>query len=545
MDKHLFDLLHAQMPKINPDIANGLAFKQMQHPEVYVDRLLRIAAQDFPPEVKYDDYHICTPKEEIAELTRKRSSPTTLELSRRDLYMVKFKFKFNNGHHEEDLDPWCLYLPIVSDGGLIVLNGSLYQISPVLTDMGLSVGQDEIFLKTNSNRIKFHRSSYDFLCDGNQISTYVIWSRAHNRSSKPVGNRMTVKADPTLAHYLFAKYGLTNTFNIMANCEVRVGDETTVNAYNCPSDKWVICQSAFHLTTNIRPKGVRDKFWSPSNIRLAIPRDKLNLLTEGLIAGFFYVLDLFPHRFEPNPDYYDNPSLWRILMGIIYWGQGESEGKHLVDINSHIDFLDKEIDVVTQKILASEDVFVNDIYDLFANLIETYSSRVTQGISQLPSMYGKHLVTMDYVMRDVSCAINSFKFAIQPGKRKALTKREVETQGWKHLKSNLVTKITDSAHGEVNSISIPGDNKIFKGTSSLILQPDSGGSKTNNVFNDGDPSRYCHMSIAEVGSIATMSKSEPTGRSRPNPYLLLDGDKVARNPKFIDILDRAQKNIER
>jgi hypothetical protein len=42
-----------------------------------IDRALRIASQDFPPEVKYVDYHVCTPREEFTEMVRKRSNPTT------------------------------------------------------------------------------------------------------------------------------------------------------------------------------------------------------------------------------------------------------------------------------------------------------------------------------------------------------------------------------------------------------------------------------------------------------------------------------------
>lgn len=545
MDKHLFDVLHNTLPRINDDIANGLAFKQMQRPEAYVHRLLQIAAEDFPPEVKYIDYHVCTVREELAELTRRRSSPTTLELSRRDVFMVKYRFSFNNGIRDEELDPWCLMLPIVSEGGLITLNGSLYQISPVAVDEGLSVGQDEIFLKVNSNRLKFHRSNCEFLRDGDQISTYVVWSRAHNRTAKPPGNRMTVRADPTLAHYLFAKFGLTRTFNELANCDVKVGDELMVNAQTCPPDKWIICQSSFHLTKNARPRGVKDKNWRPSNLRLAIPRDKYNLTTEGLIAGFFYVLDLFPHRIESGEDYIDNTSLWRILLGIIYWGEGESEGKHLVDINAHIDFLDKEIDPVTQANLAATEVFVNNIYDLFINIIETYSTRVTSSITQLSSMYGKRLCTIEYVLNDVQYNINGFKFAIQPGKKKALTKREVENQMWKWLKPNLATKINDSSHGEVSSISIPGDNKFFKGSSSLVQQSESGGPKTTPTVSDGDPSKYLHVSIAEFGSVSTMSKSEPTGRSKINAYGRTENDKTVRNPVHAAILDPAQRSIER
>ena len=265
----------------------------------------------------------------------------------------------------------------------------------------------------------------------------------------------------------------------------------------------------------------------------------------GLVSGFFYVLDLFPHRFDSDEDVFENTDLWRVLLGIIYWGEGESEGKHLVDMNAHFDFLDKEIDSVTQKNLESTGVYINDIYGLFVHIIETYATRVTHSITQLSSMYGKKLTTIDYVLQDVQQAINRFKFAIQPNKKKVLTRREVETQIWQYLKPTIVTQITNGRHGEVNSIAIPGDNKFFKGTSTVILQSESGTPKGATTISDGDPSKYLHVSIAENGSISTMSKSEPTGRSRGNPYAYTENDTFERNPIHIDLLDRTQKLIER
>lgn len=422
-------------------------------------------------------------------------------------------------------------------------------------DVGLSVGQDEIFLKVNSNRLKFHRSNCEFTMVGEtadeQVSTYAVWSRAHNKDAKPVGNRMVVKADPTLAHYLFAKFGVTRTFQEMAGCEVHVGDELEINRTTFPLDKWIICRSSFHLTKNCYPRGVKDKkFWYPSKLCLAIPRNKYNLTTQGLIAGFFYVLDLFPRRFDGDESVIDSVELWRVLLGIIYWGEGESEGKHLVDMNAHIDFLDKEIDNVTQKNLESTDVHVNDIWGLFIHLIETYSTRVARSISSLSSMYGKRLVTSDYVMQDIIYQINNFKFSIQPNghssKKRATVKRDIDQQIWSILKTPIISQITGGLrHPEVNSLANPGDNRIFKGTSTLILQSESGGPKNSNAPTDGDPTKYLDISIAEAGSCFTMSKSEPTGRSRLNVNTMTEGDTIIRNPKLIELTDSVQRMIER
>jgi hypothetical protein len=102
-------------------------------------------------------------------------------------------------------------------------------------------------------------------------------------------------------------------------------------------------------------------------------------------------------------------------------------------------------------------------------------------------------------------------------------------------------------HGEVSTVSTPGDNKAFKATA--ILVPQSSSSRTSNkkdraVIND--PSKRLHVSVAEVGGYANLPKAEPSGRSRINPHLQIDEKGVVlRNPEFVPKLDSIQEMLRR
>jgi hypothetical protein len=102
-------------------------------------------------------------------------------------------------------------------------------------------------------------------------------------------------------------------------------------------------------------------------------------------------------------------------------------------------------------------------------------------------------------------------------------------------------------HGEVSTISSPGDNKAFKITSILVPQSGSsrlGSRKDRAVIND--PSKRLHVSVAEVGGYANLPKSEPSGRSRINPHLQVDVKGVVmRNPTHAALLDGIQEQIRR
>lgn len=535
MDKKLFDLVAGCTPRFNDSIVNGLALTHMRSVEGYIDRIMRTAEKDFPPELRYLGYKRCTPHEEHAEVTRRLNNQSTFELARSDLFLVKYFFSFNG----EDLDPVYLYLPFVTDAGIITLRGSTFSISPVLADKAISVGTDSIFIPLNRDKLTFERQIHLFYRNGERETAYVIWSQIYHLSAKDkrIANKSQVRGRTTLVHYLLAKYGLDGMF-AMANAQVVVGPPEDVNPEKYPTSEWVICHS-----TQMKPRGVRDKYYTASNIRLAIRKESYNLTTAGMIAGFFYIVDHFPEYVKPED--VNETRLWRVLMGQLLWGAGGNFGKLYEDVSAHLRSLDGYLDGEAKSYLREDGVNCENLYDLLYEIIDTFSHRLTQSNTQVASMYDKRLMVLRYALKDITNAINKFMFKVTTTKKKPLTKTDVIKHMKRVLKPNLAMSINRD-HGEVSSVSCPGDNKYFKVTSQVTLQADSSGGRGKSKTTAGDPSKFLHSSIAEVGSYNTMGKSEPTGRNKVNPCVRTDADGlIVRDPEKVEVLDRVQRVIQR
>lgn len=223
----------------------------------------------------------------------------------------------------------------------------------------------------------------------------------------------------------------------------------------------------------------------------------------------------------------------------------DSEGKLLNQIDAHMESLDTYVDTNVRDLLQEDNVFVDDLYELFHHINETFTARIAESASQIASMYGKRLTILRYVLSDLTNAIFYVVFALRKAAKKEINKRVIQDIMRVFLKPGLALGINNQ-HVEVGSVSSPSDCMAFKITSNLILQTDigSGNAPSKNVTIDS--SKVLHSSILEVGQIANLPKTEPTGRKRVNPYVNLDSTwTVLRNPEFFEFLDQMQLAITR
>lgn len=537
MDKKLFDYIEDHSPKFNPIIANGLAVSQFQLNEQYIEGIIRCAEPGFPEGMRFERAVRCTPHEAYMVTTAKRNNRRTYELTRSDLYMMKYIFSYQG----EELKPRYLYLPFIKDAGIITLLGSTFMVSPTLADKTISVGTESIFIPLNRDKLTFRRLVHQFICDNQRESAYVVWSAIHHGAKSPrKGVKRTIEVNATNMHYVLCRYGFTRTFKEYANADVVAGMEE-INTDNYPPDQWRICSSQ-----RIKPRGVKGKHYIGSDIRLAIRREHWNLTTASMIAAFFYVADHFPDRFYP--EYLDDVQFWKVLMGHVIFARNESEGKLLIGVETHLLSLDGYVDAMVKEWLREDGVEVNDIYDLFMHVVESFTARITESSPHIASMYGKRYSIHRYVLMDVIKGIFNMLFAIQQvvkkNKLKPLTKKEISDIMQDTMKTEAIIKMNRN-HQEVTSVSSPGDNKVFKITTNVVLQNSSAGKKSGSDATV-EPSKLAHVSIIEVGSPTNLPKSEPSGRSRANVFQILGPDcSITRDPKRQEMLDKIQEQIQR
>ena len=543
MDPALVALIRKNTPPINEDILDGLAVREMRYVERYVDDNIRYAEKDFPEGLVYVNYRRMTPMEQYLKVTEPRNSKSQFDIARNDVYMIALNFEFKGEKIVKHL-----YLPFVRDGGIITIRGSTFAISPVLADKGISLGTDSAFVQIPRARITFKRTRHHFWAGKTRCSPNVVYSWLHNLSRKrlPGGPKPVVTMETTLVHYLFAKYGVFETFRRYHETGIRVGYEDTINAETCPELEWVVCSS-----NQTKPKGLKSKDpYNPCKIRIAIRKCDWEVISESMIAAFFYLADHFPNRIQP--EFLDGSvhelRMWRIMLGIIIGGISGGEGSINEAMDEHMDSLDSYIDAGAKASLAQGDIFVEDLYQLLYYVLEVLSQMAVQSSESISTLYNKQLMVLRYILRDVNESIVRMLFKLKKTAfKKPLTQKDVLKIIQKQLPMDAVLKMNNGGkHGEVNSVSLPGDNKFFKITSNMILQTDSGRKRRSASSGKSDKSKFLHVSIAEIGSYGVLPKSEPTGHTRINPWLVIDQEGcVQRNAKYIELTDSVQKRIRR
>lgn len=537
---HMRTRIIEDTPKLNPSLAHGVAQEHVnatingytRNVEHYIDQIMHSAFDDFIPGFQYLGYRRVTPIEEYREITRKRNSAkSTIDIARHDAYMVEYKFMYEGVPILKHL-----YLPFVGDAGTIHINGSRFVISPILTDRVISVGLNSAFVRLLKAKLTFNRIPHYYTVNDQRENVQVAWSEIYNdKASYSAKVKKTVNAKCTLAHYLFCKHGVQNTFLQFANCNIEVGNPQTINTDTHPPDTWVICKS-----TGVKPKGFGKTLYDNNNLVVAVRLDQYTPMVKNLLGGLFYCVDHFPGRILP--EYVNHTRLWMTLLGHLIWSGNIGEGKLYNDVADHIASLDEYVDNMLSTNLKAIGYDCPTFYHLLAVIIEEFNDWLLTADDKVSTMYNKELSVLYYVCYDITSAIFKLYFKLKAAQKKQLNEKKIVKLMTTILKPGLIFYLSRD-HGEVSTTSASGDNKALKLTSMLVQQSSSSrvrGKKDRRAISA--PENRFHASIAEVGAHVALPKSDPTGKSRINLHLNVSPNGVVRrNPKFTDMLNTIQK----
>ena len=521
-------------PPLNELIANGIAVEHMKSAEKYIDDVWRSVAKEFPSDFEYLGCRRMTPLEEYKESVKKRSVRPTYDVARSDFYMMQYQFAFQG----VKLKPKPIYLPFVTENCTIHISNGRYLVSPVLADRVITIGADYIFIRLLRDKMTFEKLNHHFKVNDERVTVSIIWSDVYHKTEahKKLKNPLKIKC--SLTHYLFCKYGFTETLQRFGQTTPVVGDHTTIDHHQYPPDKWVICKS-----NQTQPKGTGPGPWNPPTLRVAIRREDYERfpIIRNLVAGLFYIVDYFPDRFE-DPSWVDDKRWMMILMGQIIWAPSIPHGKLANDCANHIQSLDDYIDSIMIDKFKEIDKPIVDLYQMFAMLIENFNKWRVDNAGNINSMYGKELNVISFLLETLTFLIVRFNFRLKAAAKKGLKQRDVEN-ALQAVKQGALFSLVKTS-GCLSTTSSPGDNKAFKSTTILIPQTSSqkGGNKDRGSVDD--PTKKLHISVAEVGGYSNTPKSEHSGRGRLNPHtVILDNGLVGRHEDMIPMLDRVQSEL--
>lgn len=524
MDKYMASRVDQDTPRVNPDVARGLAVKHLPHAEEWIDNIWRSVAKDFPPGLAYVGGRRCTPGEELIIEPRKKNDRKIVDIAVSQIYMMRYDFTFMG----KPLTPRYMYLPFVGIAGSIILGGSRFFISPVLSDVVLSYELNNVFVRLLRDKFSIYRENHTVIVNGQRDTTAIAWSLIYHVNKDQKREKKISSANTSLVHYLLCKYGFAGMFQRFTKTNPVIG-KSEINTETYPEEDWLIFST---YNFGLGRYGASRNTTSPTPVRVAVRKTEMTPLVRNLLIGFFYVTDHFSTRVDPA--YVNNPRLWKVLLGHLLFGFACSEGKLHDDADEHINSLSEYIDSFMQHKFRSIGLDVPDIFAFFAIAIEKINEWIMSAPSKINSLYDKELSILYDVLISMTSSIHNLHFKLKTAAKKGLTEKEIENLMNTFIKPKSIISLTRTPPG-VSNMSYSGDNAVMKITTVMVPQRGHQGDD-GDMEALSDPARHLSFSHAEIGNYNNLPKSNPTGDGRVNPCITLDGNgKAIRNPRFDEL----------
>jgi hypothetical protein len=547
-DIELFLEAQEDMPVFSQDILDGLAVKGLLWAKEEVDTLIECAEKAYPEGFEFARSRICSPKEAIIAmsslLSKSSDRDPSIDLAPTDVYLVEYQFTFNG----QDLIKRYLFLPYARTAGLMMIAAKFFSISPVASDPGLSIGPDYVFVRFSRAPVTFRQTLATLNVNGEEVSEYLAYSWLHNRGG---ANNKTNQSDTlviggalaTLPHYLFAKYGLEESFRKFAGTEFELtkidipygGEEKDrweltrecLMAQGYDLSSWTVYSSAHYKPTALKMKTPYKAI--ATNVVMLVPTRNVSKLTSAFVRAFFYMLDHFPEptsgiSFEEYLVELRGEERWKIWMGYIQFGDQYGVGKLTENINHHLASLDQYVDIEARRMFMEEErLDIDDIYQLFCYILNNIEELINNKEEDIGTMYGKRLQTSQYVLRDITASIFRCLFEITNNKKRKFEKEDYNKTLGKYFMPTIIFNLRKTSQKPfMSSVSTPGDNMYPKITSRLVMQAQTSSGRKPSNLNVNDPTSWLHASIAELGNHLVLPKNTPLGRMTLNPTARLD-----------------------
>jgi len=563
-DIELFNELQEDMPSFNQEIMDGLAYTGLEKAKEEVDLLIRCAEGSYPDGFEFLGSVVCSPQEAYSvmasSLTRSDRSTPSVDLAPSDVFLVKYRFAADG----KELYPRYFYLPYVRKGGLIMIAGKQFSISPILTDPCFSVGPDNVFIRMSRAPVTFKRVINTVMINGEQVSKYVAYSWLHHRggnnNKKSESDTLSLgRVMTTLPHYLFCKYGMEEAFKRFAHTSYKLEivdiplddrkdryqltlNELENRGYDLK--KWEVIMSNHVRPSTLKTRGDYNVMATP--IVMLIPKKNLNVLATLFATAFFYIVDHYPtfHDCEELNDSFR----WKIWLGYVLWGDQLGWSKLVENVDSHLASLDDYVDIeVKRMLIEEEELDIDNIYQLFVYILQEMDDLIDKKEEDIGSMYGKRLVTAPYVLRDIFEQIFRCLFEITNNKKRKHTADDYNKILGKYFMPTIIFNLRKtSSKPYMSSVSTPGDNMLFKITSRLVMQAQTSAGRKSSNINVNDPLSRLHPSIAEAGNHLVLPKHSPLGRNTLNVTARLDVKKtIQRKEHMVEVIEHIDEAIHR
>lgn len=555
MDRRLFKELGSKNPVvINEKIANGLPYYTLRTAKEDVDKIIRIASSNLPEGFSFNGSTICNPQEAYRVLTGKINKSSTrgqtIDFAESDFYLTKYHFSFK----DEELTPRYQMLPLWNRGGLLKIGSRQFSITPVLGDRCFSIGQESIFIRLGRAVVTFRTHYHAIEVDGETDTRILTWALLHNRAGSSATGKSSDRIKlgsvyTTMGHYLFAKYGLDDTFKKFMNCKIHLMHEHEMESY---IKEHKLKLEDYHVVKSkrIRPVGFKARVVysdMQSDLVVLVRKEDARHEVMDMIGCIFYMTDFYPDEIvvEDMKDTWR----WKVWLGYLLFGDTTGNNRLVENMETHLTALDSYVDEgVRNLLMEEEDLDIRNFYELAWYMINNMTTMLSENTGDLASMYGKSLIVNSYVLSEIRSSIFKMMFQFTNNSKKNYTAREYNRQLGIHMQHALLTRLRRTSDKPyMSTASLPGDNMLFQLNIKLIRQERTTGiGGRGQRLNVSDPTNRLHESILEAGNYLVLPKKTPVGDSTINPSVKLDStNKIQRKEHLREVIDYVGQVISR
>lgn len=509
-DSPLIQMCMDEQPRINQNIARGLAYSQYTNRkgektvlEEYIDTVIKCAAGSFPPGLEYHGSRRASPEEQFLEETRSQRSKRTVELAWSDVYCCYYRFTYNG---EEVLRPRYLMLPYIRPGSVFRIRGASYTASPVLADNILTIETNQIYMPVTRSKNTFKVIPASFLANGEVTSDDVVYGNIFKDTKN-----LTKKRKALLVHYTLCKMGLGQLLKQYCDADIEVGhDEITSTTH--PKEDWVVCTSR-----GIAPRSMRNTQYTASTLKVAVPKAQWSTNVLRVMAAVFYVVDHEPDLV--HADDVDNIVMWQRLLPRFIKNELGSERKAMEEIQTHIRSVDSYLDELVRIRLAHEGIPHGSIYDVFMYIVLNFMELTSQ--AQPADSLGKQMEVVRFMMSDITFQISRLLFDLVKLSGPRLNYKGVKNCFDKMFRIDKIMQI-NTGHGEISTLETATDCMLYGPTKTIVPQSKATDVRSSNKDNEiHNPAYALDASQCVVNSTLFITKSAPSGRESINPFVEL------------------------
>ena len=524
--KTLGTWISAIAPKFNLQLVEGLAYHRINNAIDYINNFIRYSCEGKTnTHLRYLGYKELQPKDEMKFLFTK-TNKVMYDIAKNDIYLVEFYFQY--GENPEIIKQY-FYIPFMNKGNTMHLSGNEFLISPVLADKVISIGEKIIFINILTAKYSFTRTYFGVNVNGRLTRVPLINTVLYKNQAKKLED--TTKANTTVMHYLLANYGYTKTMELLLGFV-----PTPVYDYS-GNDKVVIHPAGTAPQGFIKNKNL----YNPSTIKFVVDQDKYDEKVLYCIGNIFYIIDNFPESI--SIDELDSTVIWKRLLAEIIHSGNHGLAYLSEKINAHFNDLNSQFDTITVNKLADVNVNANSLIQLLAVIFDNFNNWIMSASSR-SLYYNKTYEVESFVLANLTSRITRIVLDIN--------KEELRTGGLplddkvvaSIFRKYFLTRRIFSLKNEkqfVSTIEYSGDHYYPKKTA-IVVQQESDFVDVKGEVNTSEKKKIV-ASMATVGSILGLSKSNPTPLIRLNPYVNVDPvtGTILPHPHLNDVIEATDK----